>query len=676
MDARGIDMHVVFTGPVFMSTWWADAQTALALTRRMNRIVADWVRRYPTRFIGSATLPMQDIALAAGELKRCVDEHGHKAVMLPTNVDGAYLGERKFWPLWETIRALDLAVFIHPEGLRDPWYHRFALWNSLGQSIEEARVMASMIYEGLMDAIPGLKVVVARMAAAISRPIWDGPTATSSSRRRSHQHQGQPPDYLRHFYYDTCVLCDALALEMLFSPRGRGPDRARRRLIRSATSIRSGLIKQARDLAGAIAELAMVAAGTAARLLGIAVPRSRPTKSPRRGSRQRRIATELALASHDIPIGTLPGEPRPAQAERSREILRQIVESYLATAKPVGSRNISRLITMPLSPASVRNVMSDLEQLGLVYAPHTSAGRLPTELGLRFFIDALMEIGDVSEGERRDMEAKIAASGKLLGGGAQARRPACCRGPDPFGRGRAHHQVQRPPQAYRVRSAGARALSGGAGRRGRAGREPHPRRAGRAARLLAHGGGQLPQRPWPRPHPTRGQGGVLEAMEAGKAALDRLTQKVVEAGLASWSGDERRPPAHRPRPCQSARRSQGTSRIWSAWWLLFDDLETKRGVIDMLGRGRAGRGGAHLHRLREQAVLALGLLHHRGALPRRRRPHHRGDRGDRPDPAELCAGHPAGGLHRQGGEQAGRGLIRPCRLDFYRRSPDMRGQSP
>src|SRR5271156_5663071 len=61
--------------------------------------------------------------------------------------------------------------------------------------------------------------------------------------------------------------------------------------------------------------------------------------------------------------------------ERSREIFRQIVESYLATGEPVGSRNISRLIAVPLSPASVRNVMADLEQLGLIYAPHTSAGR-------------------------------------------------------------------------------------------------------------------------------------------------------------------------------------------------------------------------------------------------------------------------------------------------------------
>src|SRR4051812_44257259 len=81
--------------------------------------------------------------------------------------------------------------------------------------------------------------------------------------------------------------------------------------------------------------------------------------------------------------------------ERSRGTFRQLLENYLATGEPVGSRNISRIIPMTLSPASVRNVMADLEHAGLVYAPHTSAGRLPTEVGLRFFVDALLEIGDL-----------------------------------------------------------------------------------------------------------------------------------------------------------------------------------------------------------------------------------------------------------------------------------------
>src|SRR5260370_21537494 len=114
--------------------------------------------------------------------------------------------------------------------------------------------------------------------------------------------------------------------------------------------------------------------------------------------------------SHDVPIGAT--QVSLAQLnERSRDIFRQIVESYLATGEPVGSRNISRLITTPLSPASVRNVMSDLEQLGLIYAPHTSAGRLPTELGLRFFVDALMQVGDLTEPERESIQSQLASFG-------------------------------------------------------------------------------------------------------------------------------------------------------------------------------------------------------------------------------------------------------------------------
>src|SRR5258708_8347115 len=67
---------------------------------------------------------------------------------------------------------------------------------------------------------------------------------------------------------------------------------------------------------------------------------------------------------------------------------------------------------MPLSPASVRNVMSDLEQLGLIYGPHTSAGRLQTELGLRFFVDALMQVGDLTEPERESIQSQLASVGK------------------------------------------------------------------------------------------------------------------------------------------------------------------------------------------------------------------------------------------------------------------------
>ncbi|MGB6967939.1 MAG: heat-inducible transcriptional repressor HrcA, partial [Methyloceanibacter sp.] len=98
--------------------------------------------------------------------------------------------------------------------------------------------------------------------------------------------------------------------------------------------------------------------------------------------------------------------------ERSREIFKRIVESYLTTGEPVGSRNLSRALPMTLSPASIRNVMSDLEALGLIYAPHTSAGRLPTQSGLRLFVDGLFEIGEVSEEDRTKIESRMGGDGR------------------------------------------------------------------------------------------------------------------------------------------------------------------------------------------------------------------------------------------------------------------------
>ena len=110
------------------------------------------------------------------------------------------------------------------------------------------------------------------------------------------------------------------------------------------------------------------------------------------------------------------GEDRPSLLaeldQRSRNIFRRLVETYIETGEPVGSRTISRILPANLSPASVRNVMMDLEDSGLIYAPHTSAGRVPTEAGLRFFVDALLEVGNLTPDERSRIDAEIAASSR------------------------------------------------------------------------------------------------------------------------------------------------------------------------------------------------------------------------------------------------------------------------
>ncbi|HUO23022.1 MAG TPA: heat-inducible transcriptional repressor HrcA [Caulobacteraceae bacterium] len=99
--------------------------------------------------------------------------------------------------------------------------------------------------------------------------------------------------------------------------------------------------------------------------------------------------------------------------ERARDIFRRIVETYLETGDPVGSRTISRG-GVALSPASIRNTMQDLAQLGLLGAPHSSAGRLPTHMGLRLFVDGLLEVGDIGEDERQQIEARLAGRGRSM----------------------------------------------------------------------------------------------------------------------------------------------------------------------------------------------------------------------------------------------------------------------
>ena len=98
--------------------------------------------------------------------------------------------------------------------------------------------------------------------------------------------------------------------------------------------------------------------------------------------------------------------------QRSRDIFRRLVETYLDTGEPVGSRTISRILPSSLSPASVRNVMMDLEDTGLIYSPHTSAGRVPTNAGLRFFVDALLEVGSISPEERSRIDAQMTGTNR------------------------------------------------------------------------------------------------------------------------------------------------------------------------------------------------------------------------------------------------------------------------
>ena len=114
------------------------------------------------------------------------------------------------------------------------------------------------------------------------------------------------------------------------------------------------------------------------------------------------------------------GAPLTELTTRARDVFRLVVEAYLENGQPVGSRTLSQIAALNLSPASIRNVMQDLEEVGLLASPHTSAGRLPTETGLRLFVDGMMQVAETSAIDRAQIEASIAESGPIETALAQA----------------------------------------------------------------------------------------------------------------------------------------------------------------------------------------------------------------------------------------------------------------
>src|SRR6266704_2108613 len=161
MDARGIDVSVVTSSAVVQGTSWADPQTDLDLCKRCNDKAAEWAAQYPDRIVGSFVLPLQDVKRSLQELERAVTKLKLKVANIGAQYGGAYMGDPVFHPFWEAIQAHEVTVWIHPEGTRDPWFQRYALWNSAGQSIEEAKCLTSLVYEGVMYKYPKLKVVIA-----------------------------------------------------------------------------------------------------------------------------------------------------------------------------------------------------------------------------------------------------------------------------------------------------------------------------------------------------------------------------------------------------------------------------------------------------------------------------------------------------------------------------------
>ena len=288
-----------------------------------------------------------------------------------------------------------------------------------------------------------------------------------------------------------------------------------------------------------------------------------------------------------------PAEPRALAAldTRARDIFRRIVDSYLASGEPVGSRMLSRLLPVSLSPASVRNVMQDLEELGLIYAPHTSAGRLPTQLGLRFYVDALLEFGGLAREERARIDNQVRAAADEGGYESALTQTTSLLSDLTRGAGvvLTSKDDVRLKQIEFVRLEPERALAVLVGDDGSVENRIVATRA-RHVDVDARGSQQLPQRACARPHADEARAEIERAREAARGELDALASRLVDAGLASWAGagEHRQQLIVRGQAnlIGDLRAEEDLERIR----LLFADLETQTDVIDLLHRAENGEG--------------------------------------------------------------------------------------
>ena len=321
---------------------------------------------------------------------------------------------------------------------------------------------------------------------------------------------------------------------------------------------------------------------------------------------------------------------------RSREIFRNIVNSYLSSGEPVGSRHLSRMLPMSLSPASVRNVMQDLEELGLIYAPHASAGRMPTQQGLRLFVDALLEFGDLGREERARIDSQVRVAAEE--GGFEGALAATTGLLSELTRGAGVVLTSKTDARLKhvefVRLEAARALAILVSEDGSIENRVVATPPGMPASALIEASNFLNAR-------IRGRtlsevtAEIEAARREARQELDEIAARLVEAGLASWSGAEGFRDQLIVRGQANLLGDVYASEDLERIRTLFADLETKTDVIELVASRRDRRRRQDLHRLREQAVLALRIVDDRCAAQGRRPSHRWRARRHRADPAQL-----------------------------------------
>jgi heat-inducible transcriptional repressor len=270
---------------------------------------------------------------------------------------------------------------------------------------------------------------------------------------------------------------------------------------------------------------------------------------------------------------------------RARDIFRSIVETYLETGEPVGSRTLSRG-GIALSPASIRNTMQDLTLAGLLAAPHTSAGRIPTHAGLRLFVDGLLEIGDIGKEERQEIDARLATQSGKFGGRSF-------------------------DETLDAASALLSGLAGGAGIVASPVRDAGVKHvefvalgADQALAVLVADDGTVENRLMPlsagvTPSTLQEASNFLNArlkgrslsdartemraeLDAARLQLDAAAARLVEEGLAAWSGGSDRERSLIVRGRANLLHNHETAADLELVRVLFDDLEQKEQLIGLL----------------------------------------------------------------------------------------------
>lgn len=205
LDRLGIDIQAVAVN-LPAAYYYAEGEMALKVARICNDGITDFVSRAADRLVGIGSVPLQDVPRAIGELERSVTSLGLKGAWISSNVRSRDLGDPKFGRFWAKARELDVPVFIHPLGFTSPdRLQKWALWSTIGQPLEEALAMSSLIYEGVMDAYPGLMIVVCHGGGFMPYYIGRHDEAFAQRREIRDKLKKRPSAYLSRFYYDTVI---------------------------------------------------------------------------------------------------------------------------------------------------------------------------------------------------------------------------------------------------------------------------------------------------------------------------------------------------------------------------------------------------------------------------------------------------------------------------------------